>query len=605
MMETLNSFKDNYSDFRLDLREKMKHRKGRVKDGIIYGSYYDLPIEKRSIVFYFHKEDIQNAFFQSLIKQIFEGKIGKADFVKCVIEKDFSQGMLPKGCQGVLLNETEDEAKRTMACSEMIIAGNGLPKYFVRRKEQMVVRFISQTKGSQGRIWKAQNRISWIMNSSLIFVNREEDKTAFEKAYQLNDFFDGKIRAWAECRIQEMNLEKFKKMIEEDKKQTKESVSSKKKVLILNGQGLREEGKMIRIISDSLNPKQYDITLAMKKSLDAEDEDVDELNSNIRLMYREGSFSCNIDEYIDIQYLLKNFHAFDHIEKAYEYLNREIVERECRRLWGNTVFDTVIYVGNHSAVWPVIAGGTKAKKKIRIESRNLKEEIQKCRTKNKKRSFFNMQQLYQMIFHSIVFPSKARLSDAVAQHFISPGKGMEFDYPVLNVIPKEKQDQDVIWYENQRYLIAAKKKNLYGNEQLELLPFPEEKRKTYIMEGNGNDAMEVLKLFSKGNLVLFTEEKYHFKRLKDNGQTDKIRVVDPECLGDIPYLSDYLEYFEGYIAAGEKEEYSPIRICMEFLGKETLRYEKYQLKKEDKKCFESQQQYLEYMEKRWENFLNK
>ncbi len=251
-MESLNSFKDNYSDFRLDLREKMENRNGRVKDGIIYGSYYEVPIEKQSIVFYFHREDIQNAFFQKLIRQIFEGEIGKADFVKCVIEKDFSQGMLPKGCQGVLLNETEDEAKRTMACSEMIIAGNGLPKYFVRRKEQMVVRFISQTKGSQGRIWKAQNRISWIMNSSLIFVNREEDKTAFEKAYQLNDFFDGKIRAWAECRIQEMNLEKFKKMIEEDKKQTKESVSSKKKVLILNGQGLREEGKMIRIISDSL-----------------------------------------------------------------------------------------------------------------------------------------------------------------------------------------------------------------------------------------------------------------------------------------------------------------------------------------------------------------
>ena len=197
-MESLNSFKDNYSDFRLDLREKMENRNGRVKDGIIYGSYYEVPIEKQSIVFYFHKEDIQNAFFQKLIRQIFEGEIGKADFVKCVIEKDFSQGMLPKGCQGVLLNETEDEAKRTMACSEMIIAGNGLPKYFVRRKEQMVVRFISQTKGSQGRIWKAQNRISWIMNSSLIFVNREEDKTAFEKAYQLSDFFDGKIRAWAE-----------------------------------------------------------------------------------------------------------------------------------------------------------------------------------------------------------------------------------------------------------------------------------------------------------------------------------------------------------------------------------------------------------------------
>ena len=604
-METLNSFKDNYSDFRLDLREKMKHRKGRVKDGIIYGSYYDLPIEKRSIVFYFHKEDIQNAFFQSLIKQIFEGKIGKADLVKCVIEKEFPQGMLPKGCQGVLLNETEDEAKRAVACSEMIIAGNGLPKYFVRRREQIVVRFISQTKGGQGRIWRAQNRISWIMNSSLVFVQHEEDKIDFENVYQLNDFFDGEIRAWAECGTQEMNLEKLKKMTAEDKKKT---VSLKKKVLILNGQGLREEGKMIRIISDALDSKSYDITLAMKQSQDTEDEDIDALNPDIRFIYREGSFSCSMDEYIDIQYLLKNFHAFDHAEKAYECFNQKLIERECRRLWGNTVFDTVIYVGNHSAVWPVISGGTKSKKKIRVESRNLKEEIQKCRTKNKKRSFFNMQQLYQMIFHSIVFPSKARLSDAVAQHFISPGKGMAFDYPALNVIPKEKKDQDVIWYENQRYLIAAKKKNLYGNEQLELLPFPEEKRKTYIMEGNRNDAKEVLKLFSKGrmaNLVLFTEEKYHFKRLKDNGQTDEIRVIDPGCLGDIPDLSDYLQYFEGYIAAGEKKTYSPIRICMEFLGKEILRYEKCSLEKEDKKCFESQQQYLEYMEKRWENFLNK
>ena len=46
-----------------------------------------------------------------------------------------------------------------------------------------------------------------------------------------------------------------------------------------------------------------------------------------------------MDEYIDIQYLLKNFHAFDHAEKAYECFNQKLIERECRRLWGNTVFD--------------------------------------------------------------------------------------------------------------------------------------------------------------------------------------------------------------------------------------------------------------------------
>ena len=86
-MESLNSFKDNYSDFRLDLREKMENRNGRVKDGIIYGSYYEVPIEKQSIVFYFHREDIQNAFFQKLIRQIFEGeKMVRAECVEKVMK---------------------------------------------------------------------------------------------------------------------------------------------------------------------------------------------------------------------------------------------------------------------------------------------------------------------------------------------------------------------------------------------------------------------------------------------------------------------------------------------------------------------------------------
>ncbi len=604
-MESLNSFKDVYSDFKTDLENKMTQRKGRIKDGIIYGEYYDLPITKNKIVYYFHQEDSQNPVFRMMADYMLSEmqKKEKSSFI--IISNKVQREVLPAKYRSFILEENRREAKEAVACAEFIIAGNGLPKYFVKKKQQMVIRFLSFVKEKPGRSWLAQNRISWFMNSSLIFVETEEEKRILERDYQLKGLFEGEIAVISENQIKKNWIPELRRRRSENDKQSANLDISRKKILILNGQGMREEGKMIGVIADSLDSRQYDITLAMKKAANIEDEEINNLNSNVRLIYREGSFSCSMEEYIDIQYLLKNFHAFEDLERAYKFLNQRIVQRECRRLWGNVEFDAVIYVGNHSAVWPVIAGGVKAKKKIRIESRNLEQEEQRCQTKNKKKSFLNMMQLYQIIFHSIVFPSKARLSDAVAQHFISPGKGMEFDYPVLNVIPKEKQDQDVIWYENQRYLIAAKKKNLYGNEQLELLPFPEEKRKTYIMEGNGNDAMEVLKLFSKGNLVLFTEEKYHFKRLKDNGQTDKIRVVDPECLGDIPYLSDYLEYFEGYIAAGEKEEYSPIRICMEFLGKETLRYEKYQLKKEDKKCFESQQQYLEYMEKRWENFLNK
>lgn len=65
-MESLNSFKDVYSDFKTDLENKMTQRKGRIKDGIIYGEYYDLPITKNKIVYYFHQEDSQNPVFRMM-----------------------------------------------------------------------------------------------------------------------------------------------------------------------------------------------------------------------------------------------------------------------------------------------------------------------------------------------------------------------------------------------------------------------------------------------------------------------------------------------------------------------------------------------------------
>ena len=51
-MESLNSFKDVYSDFKTDLEDKMTKQKGRIKDGVVYGGCYDLPVTKNKIVFY-------------------------------------------------------------------------------------------------------------------------------------------------------------------------------------------------------------------------------------------------------------------------------------------------------------------------------------------------------------------------------------------------------------------------------------------------------------------------------------------------------------------------------------------------------------------------
>ena len=610
-MESLNSFKDVYSDFKTDLENKMSQRKGRIKDGIIYGEYYDLPITKNKIVYYFHQEDRQNPVFRMMADYMLSDMKEKEKSFFIIISNKVQKEALPAKYRSFILEENRREAKEAVACAEFIIAGNGLPKYFVKKKQQMVIRFLSFVKEKPGRSWLAQNRISWFMNSSLIFVETEEEKRILEIDYQLKGLFEGEIAVISENQIKKNWIPELRRRRSENDKQSANLDISRKKILILNGQGMREEGKMIGVIADSLDSRQYDITLAMKKAANIEDEEINNLNSNVRLIYREGSFSCSMEEYIDIQYLLKNFHAFEDLERAYKFLNQRIVQRECRRLWGNVEFDAVIYVGNHSAVWPVIAGGVKAKKKIRIESRNLEQEEQRRQTKNKKKSFLNMMQLYQLIFDKIIFPSKSDMIQAIKRHFIMKGKGEYFYYPAGNVVPEQENSKNLIWYQKDQFFVASEKISACGRGQIELLPLPNEKKKAYIIDGDLHCIEEILKEIQRGTLLnqdmdltICAVERYDSKRLRERYQINYLKIIDRDMLTSSPFMSGYLRYFEGCIAAAEWK-FSPIRISMEFLGKEILVYKNQKLIRQDEKCFNSEQDYLSYMEKSWEEILMK
>ncbi len=610
-MESLNSFKDVYSDFKTDLEDKMTKQKGRIKDGVVYGGCYDLPVIKSKIVFYFHNEDCRNHVFRIMTDYTLPEIQEREKLLSIIIENKTQREALPEKYRSFILEENTTEAKEAIARAEFIIAGSGLPKYFVKKKQQTVIRFLSPVREKPGRDWLAQNRISWFMNSSMIFVKTEEEKRILERDYQLNGFFEGEIAVISEHLIKKNWISELKQRISQHDQRTEDMDTSRKKILILNGQGMREEGRMIEIIADSLDPRRYDLTLAMKKKTNTEGGEINDLNANIRLIYREGSFSCSMEEYIDIQYLLKNFHAFDHLEKAYRFLNQKIVRRECRRLWGSAEFDAVIYVGNHSAVWPAIASGVKAKKKIRIESRNLEQEEQKCQTKNKKKSFRNMMQLYQLIFDQMIFPSKADMRQAVRQGFIKEGKGAYFYYPTGNVIPKREYRENIIWHQNRKFFTASEKMNACGRGQIQLLPLPDEKQKTYLIDGDLHCAEEVLKEIRKLSpqnkdveLMICAAEMYDMKQIREKYQTNSLKIIDRNMLTGSPFMSEYLNYFDGCITTPDWE-FSPIRISMEFLGKEIFTYENHQLIRQAETCFNSEQDYLNYMKKSWEEILMK
>ena len=222
-----------------------------------------------------------------------------------------------------------------------------------------------------------------------------------------------------------------------------------------------------------------------------------------------------------------------------------------------------------------------------------------------------MMQLYQLIFDKIIFPSKSDMIQAIKRHFIMKGKGEYFYYPAGNVIPKQEDSNNLIWYQKDQFFVASEKISACGRGQIELLPLPNEKKKAYIIDGDLHCIEEILKEIQRGTLLnqdmdltICAVERYDSKRLKEKYQINYLKIIDRDMLTSSPFMSGYLRYFEGCIAAAEWK-FSPIRISMEFLGKEILVYKNQKLIRQDEKCFNSEQDYPRYMEKSWEEILMK
>lgn len=163
----------------------------------------------------------------------------------------------------------------------------------------------------------------------------------------------------------------------------------------------------------------------------------------------------------------------------------------------------------------------------------------------------------------------------------------------------------MIWYQKDKYFAAAETMNAYGRGQVELLPLPNEKKKAYIMDGNLYSIEEILKEIQKRislnrnmDFTICAAERYDSKWLREKYHINHLKIIDRDMLTASLFMSRYLTYFEGCIVAAEWE-FSPIRISMEFLGKEILVYKNQKLIKQDEKCFKSEQGYLNYMEKSW------
>lgn len=612
-MNTLISLKNSYHDFKQSYEIQLQRAKGQLKDSMNYGECYHIPIQKNKILFYFSNLDWHVERQLKLLKVICQEKLENDYDLIIVVGSKFSVDSIPAQLERFIHKESTKEAKKEFATARYIIAGESLPKYFVKKEEQVVIRFLGEIEEIPSRIELAQHKISWLLNSSLIVLENEEDKRILNEAYYLSGAYQGDFLVISST---EQDAEKkiLKYILDQNIPEAKKGKQKKNILLILSTWKQEyDEEKYLNLITNAVNYDKYDITLVMKRPEDPNTEELlFDIPKKVRVIYRKGTFSCTPDEYTDIQYLLKNFDSFEDIEKAYGLLNKEILQRECRRLFGNMHFTEVIYIGKHSAVWTSLAAAVEGAYKIQIEKDDFTAELAKCDTITKKRAYKNKIKMHDMVFHQIVFISQTGKKDAVNNGFFDVNKAREFSFPSIIVHDGQETLQECVEYDSKKYFIGRQHEYLHGGMHLDLFPMPHKDQKAYISNGKINNIESIVHMFSliaeqekKSMLVVYGCNGDDLRAIgKRFGLYSELEAIEDEIFESLTNMSKYLSYFDGYLMEDNVWKYCPIRTSMELQKKKIIYYKGKELEVMKEKKFNNLQEYNTYFQNCWNNFLS-
>ena len=606
-METLISYKNSYSDFKQSYQVQLEHAKGQLKYGIRYGENYRLPLDEKKVVFYLSNNDQRMECLLKVMEAFVKFNLDQEYTIKVIFGAKLDKNLIPKAFQKYIEHPSDAEAQEDLATAKYLLSGESLPKYFVRKEGQNVIRFFDEFhKEENNRLELAQNKLSWLINSTFVFT--EDAKSA--EYLSDNPYFmelQGKVEQFSEniIRSKEEIIDHILNRKIEDVKSDKEHIL----IFVSAWKDEELEERYLRLITDNMNYDQKDVILVMKRPEDGYKEDiVQHLNEHVRIIYRQGTFPCSAAEYIDVQYLLKNFDSFEDVEKAYGHLNTQVIQRETKRLFGDRLFHDVIYIGAHSALWTILAGCVEAKNRLRIQYTDLVIDDQEAITEAKKRAFSNRMELYQLAFDKIVFPNLRYKEQAIEREYVKAEKACYFEFPTKINLENDKKYENISYLGNQ-YFIGSRFEYEYGGIRLDLFPIPEEGKVKYIANAEICDENELLEMFTKmqekhSQLVLYGETAAKIRETaKQFGVEDQMLLIEKERLDFSDQMEKYLDSFDGYLYVGNESSYCPIRAGMELLGKDIFVMEDGIIKKDEKKQFKDERSFEEFRMKKWDDFL--
>lgn len=609
-MDTLVSLKNSYADFKQTYELDLVNAKGQLKNGLKYGEFYKLPTEEKRIVFYFTNQKDANHNMKKVLNGFAQKGLEQQYTFTIVAGKKVAREEIPQKFQANIVVPTSQKAIKAFAIAKYVIANGNLPLYFVKKEEQKVIQLFDKIDEKPDGRKISQNRVSWMLNSSVIFVE-QGDKEKFMEYYEIPEEYADRVKQIPQNEDQGQYVAD-----EMDNTDVIPKVKSSKKNILLIASSWElggHEETYIKLIANNIDYDKYDFTLVVKRPANGKSEEVlQSINDKMRIVYRKGTFSCTEDEYIKTQYLLKNFDAFEDIDEAQKKLDREIIDRECKRIFGDMEFSEVLYLGRHSAVWSMITECLNTDHRIRIINHSLSEELAGYKSDLKQLGFYNKLKIYDKIFDNIVFTASRYKEDSVAEEYFKVSKVTYFEFPNCEFDRAQPTQARYTQYQGKKYYIGQQYEYVHGGMKVILFPVPEEDKEAYIANGDLCDKDILMQMFAKiceqndnSLLVIYGKESADIRQYaKQYGLDKKIEIMERKTLETIATPGQYLNSFEGCLITGDREEYCLISTIIELLGKKIIMLENGELTECTDPKFKNLDEYNTYAQGLWNQLFN-
>ena len=542
---------------------------GRLKRNIYFGTQCKEPVKRGQTLVWIGStfastNEVEQKRVTALVKLLVE-----RSSVKVFCENEQAKNELSEHYSKVIVGN-EREALNLLATSENVVSVAMLPILYRKRSGQRHVHLITESDFVSSRYERANNGLACIFSTDQIVARSIEEMNRFAAIYQLNGAYKGSLICIDQDHLVDVVLDDAGDAV--GVTTCNIDCQAKKKILLFCDCCPNNiSSEYCQHLIKSIDLDVFDVTVVLQCYNEPvlAYQFIDDLDERVRIFSRIGSFSCDADDYVNVQVINEIVLDSNDPVGLLKLVPPSILEDEIDRILPGMEFDAFVYCARDRKMWTLLSSAIRASHKTMLQLEYRSSVLINTDDEEKLLRFVNKAKLISYIFHSVGFANSEMMKGLVPHLNNTDVWTWNSVVPILKTSHNDniRSIQTEVEGRQLQLVVQENKKQNGPIKAYIYSPFIAQKPHymTFINIDEANGFFKSLKWNDNNyTLSIFVENSSSlspFVQLPES--TEDIRINDLSSFVNSPLSSYYVSTFDGYLNVTDSEDNSLKALVLE------------------------------------------